>query len=343
MKQLTSRLLTAGVAGALVLGSAGMASATSAAVANRLAGTDRYVTARAIGSATFTASTVAILAGGESFADALPAAYLSGAEAAPLFLTPASGLPTGLVTTLNDLKVDGVQIVGGTSAVSANVVTQLEAAGFAVERLSGANRYETARKVAELLPPQAVGTFGAGKAAIVVSGDTFPDALAAGPISASQGLPILLTNPAGLHDQAKAALQSLGIKQVLIVGGTGAVSASSEAQIKALGIATRRIAGPTRQATAVAVAEVERGELSYPLTRVELARGDSFADALAGGTRGGKVFAPILLTAGATLGAEARGFIKANTPTIAFVDVLGGTGAVSDAVAADAVAAAKGN
>jgi putative cell wall-binding protein len=335
-------LLVAGLAGALLLASPGVAGATSDAVANRLAGTDRYITARAIGTATFTESTVAILAGGESFADALPAAYMSGAEQAPLFLTPPGGLPAGLVNTLNGMKVDGIQIVGGTSAVSAKVVTELENAGFAVERLAGNNRYETSRKIAELFPPQTVGSFSAGKAAIVVSGESFPDALSAGPLAASNNFPILLTNPGGLHDQTKAALQSLGIKQVLIVGGTGAVSASSEAQIKALGIAVRRIAGASRQATSALVAEVARGELSYPLTRVELARGDSFADALAGGTRGGKVFAPVLLTAGATLGADARNFIKANTATINVVDVLGGTGGVPDAVANDAVAAAKG-
>jgi lactocepin len=336
--------LAGALAGALVLGVAGTASATGDAVANRLAGPDRYVTARAIATSAFTApKTVALLAGGESFADALPAAYLSGAEDSPLFLTPPGGLPAGLLNTLDDLKIDGIQVIGGSAAVSANVVKQLEAHGLSVERLSGNDRYETARKVAELLPPQAVGDFGGGKAAIVVSGASFPDALAAGPMSSSQGLPIILTNPQGLHNQAKAALQSLAIKQVLIVGGTGAVSKSSEDQIKALGITTRRIAGATRQATAALMAEVTRGELQYPLDRVELARGDSYADALAGGTRGGKVFAPILLTSGTTLGAEARDFIKANTATIKTIDVLGGTGAVSDAVVADAVAAAKGN
>jgi putative cell wall-binding protein len=336
-------LLAAGLAGALLVGTAGAASATTDAGPNRLAGADRYVTARAIATATFTTSTVAILAGGESFPDALSAAYLSGAEAAPLLLTARASVPAGVIDTLNAMKVDGVQIVGGTSAVSENVVTQLKAAGFAVERLAGNDRYETSRKVAELLPKEAVGKFGAGPAAIVVTGESFPDALSAGPLSASQGMPIILTNSAGLHNQAKAALQSLGIKQVLIVGGTGAVSTASETQIKALGITTRRVAGASRQATAVAAAQVAVGELNYPLTRVELARGDSFADALAGGTRGGKVFAPILLTSDATVGADARKYIKDNTATIKFVDVLGGTGAISDAVAADAVAAAKGN
>ena len=335
-------LIAAALAAAVLAGAAAPAGATADAVANRLSGADRYVTARAIATSTFTSSTVAILVGGESFADALPAAYLSGAEQAPLLLTPAAALPAGLLNTLDALKVDGVQVVGGTSSVSAHVVSQLEAAGLSVERLAGANRYETARKVAELLPIEAVGKFGAGAAAIVVTGESFPDALAAGPLSASQGLPILLTNSAGLHDQAKAALQSLGIKQVLIIGGTGAVSTSSENQIKALGIAVRRIAGASRQATAVAAAEVAVGELSYPLTNVELARGDSFADALAGGTRGGKVFAPVLLTAGTTLGTDARAFIKKYTGTIKTIDVLGGTGGISAAVANDAVAAAKG-
>jgi putative cell wall-binding protein len=337
-------VIAAAIAGALLLGSAGVASATEDAVANRLAGPDRYVTARAISTSTFSApETVAIIAGGESYADALPAAYLAGAEDSPMFLTPPGALPAGLLDTLDDLKVEGVQIVGGTSAVSEHVVSQLEDHGLAVDRLAGTDRYETARKIAELLPPEAVGTFGAGRAAIVVSGESFADALAAGPLSASNGFPILLTNPGGLHNQAVAALKSLAIKQVLIVGGTGAVSTSGEDQIKALGIAVRRVAGASRQATAVAVAEVARGELQYPLDRVELARGDGFVDALVGGVRGGKVLAPVLLTAGDALGSDARDFIKANTATVKFVDVLGGSGAVSAAVAADAVAAAKGN
>ena len=50
-------------------------------------------------------------------------------------------------------------------------------------------------------------------------------------------MPIILTNGAGLHSEAKASLQNLGIKQVLVVGGTGAVSVASIQQIQALGIA----------------------------------------------------------------------------------------------------------
>jgi putative cell wall-binding protein len=335
-------LIAAGMAGVLVLGTSSMAGATAGAAANRLAGADRYATARAIATNTFTQATVAIIASGVAYPDALSAAYLSGAEQAPVLLTQPDKLTAGITDTLKALNVKGVQIVGGTSAVSGKVATDLQAAGYTVDRLAGINRYETSRKIAELLPKESVGKYGAGSAAIVVTGEAFPDALSAGPMSASQGVPIVLTNTAGLHDQAKAALTDLGIQQVIILGGTSAVSAESEKQITDMGIAVKRVAGVNRQATAAAMAELERADLNYPLTKVELARGDDFADALAGGARGGHVFAPILLTAVSTLGSDARAFISANNATISAVDVLGGTSAVSDAVANDAVAAAQG-
>lgn len=337
-------LLAAGLAGALLLGSAGIAGATADARANRLFGADRFVTARTIASNTFARSTVALLAGGQgsAWADALSASYLSGAYQAPVLLTPQNALPAGLIQTLQDMTVEGVQIVGGPTAVSDNVMRELEAAGFTVERLSGNTRYETSRKIAELLPKETVGTFGSGQAAIITTGEGYADALAASPISGSQKMPILLTGRASLHAEARAALTSLGIRQALIVGGPDAVTTAVEDQIKAMGLATQRIAGGTRAETAIRLAEVAKGELSYPMSRVLLARGDDPWDALAGGARGAQLFGPILLATSQTaLGAQTRAFIKANTATIGTVDVLGGTQAISDAVANDAVAAAR--
>ncbi|HVM52903.1 MAG TPA: cell wall-binding repeat-containing protein [Acidimicrobiales bacterium] len=331
------------VAAALVAGT-GTAGATADATGNRLAGPDRFSTARVVAEQTFPdGATVALLASGRSFADALAASYLSGAGQLPLLLTEPHGLPADLTDTLRALNVEGVLVLGGTAAVNESVVDQLESEGFDVDRLAGDDRYETARRIAELLPQDAVGSFGAGRAAIVATGEAFPDALAAGPLSASQGMPILLTEGGALNAHAQAALESLDIEQVLIAGGPAAVSDAVVDAIEAMGIAVRRVAGASRQATAAALAEVARGELSYPTERVLLARGDSFADALAGGTRGGHLFAPILLiSAAGTLGVDARSFISDNAGTIATVDALGGTAAVSDATLNDAVAAARG-
>src|SRR5207237_4081610 len=126
------------------------------------------------------------------------------------------------------------------------------------------NRYDTAKDVAESGGPGVVGTTGgplppAAKTAIVVSGETFPDALSAGPASFAGKLPILLTTAASLSPEAKEALTDLAIKAVLIVGGTASVSTATEKQISDMGITVTRLSGTNRSDTAGTVPDSELG------------------------------------------------------------------------------------
>ena len=74
---------------------------------------------------------------------------------------------------------------------------------------------------------------------------------------------------------------------------------------------------------------------------MNLARGDGFADALAGGPHGGEERAPILLTASVDdLTTATRDFLRSRAGTISSIDVLGDTTAVSDAVVEQARTAA---
>lgn len=318
------------------------AGATADATATRIAGADRYATAQQIATSAFTEATVAVIASGTSFADALSASYFSGASLAPVLLTAQDQLSPGVLDTLAALGVTGIVVVGGESSVSTAAVGELEAAGYTVDRFAGVDRYETARKMAELLPASFVGTYGAGPAAIVVTGESFPDALSAGPMSASQRFPILLTTAGSLHPEARSALASLGIAQVIVVGGDDAVSAAVIDEIEAIGIVVERVAGATRQATAAAVAQLEQDAFDFPVDRVLLSRGDVFADALAGGSLGGQVLAPVLLTDSLTsLGESSRAFIADHAATIAEVSILGGSSAVADETADAALAAAR--
>lgn len=339
-------LVAAGLAGALLFGTAGIAGATADATANRLQGPDRYATAANVARATFTdGSTVAYLANGASPADAIAASFASGLERAPVLLVEQNSVPATVLAALEEMDVEGVILVGGPTALGPQVATQLENAGYAVERLSGANRFDTARLIAARYPKEVVGKFGAGAAAFVTRGDTFADALAAGPLSAAHGMPIFLSDAGALNAETKEALTSLEIKQVVLLGGTGVLSQAVEDEIKAMGIAVRREFGFTRQETAVILARIAFGELKFPATRVLLARGDAahFADALAGASRGGQVFAPLLLTTGTqTVGPVTRAFLAENAATIQTIDVLGGTGAISVGAAEAAVASARG-
>ena len=308
----------------------------------RLAGTDRFSTAAAIATSSFTTSDTVIVASGRNFPDALAGNFLAGFKAAPILLVNTTSVPTATSNALTTLAAKNVIILGGTSAVSASVQATL-AAKYSVTRVAGSNRYATAKAIAETTGVT-IGTIGGVKTAVLASGLNFADALSAGPLGYGKQLPIEITDPAVLSADTKAAFTSLGIKNVIIVGGTAAVSAAVEAEVKALngGTTTTRLAGTTRQLTAVAIANFEASN-GFSASHVNLARGDDFADALAGGPHAGKELASILLTdSPAVLGAAATAYLTAHSNTLTSGNIFGGTAAVSDAVKTAGETAAKG-
>jgi putative cell wall-binding protein len=316
----------------------------------RLQGTDRYDTARDVAAKTFGTSDAVVLASGENYPDALAASFAAGVPGVPILLTKKESLPAPTQTALTALKATKVTIAGGTGAISTAVEQDLKSKGLSVTRVAGDNRYATAVALAKSGGPTAVGKTGgpvpaAVPTAIVVSGEpgVFADALAAGPAAFASKLPVLLTPQAGLAPETKTFLKDAdyGIKAVLIVGGTTVVSQSVEDEIKALGITVTRIAGANRSETATKVADYEIASLAFVKTHVDLARGDAFADALAAAAHSGKAKAPLLLTQDSTtLGAATKTWLGAHKADLKDGHIMGGTGAVSDAVEKEAETAA---
>lgn len=340
-----SRVRRLPVAAAIVsaLLTAGTAEATVAARSTRFGGDDRFETVRLVAEATYDDAPVALLASGLSHGDAITASYVSGGLRAPVLLTAPHRLPDGTLDTLERLGTSRVVVVGGPGAVSDSVLAELEDAGMTTSRIFGESRYHTARKLAGTFSSSTIGEVDGQRAAVVVTGEGFADALSVAPISSSRGVPILLTPRASLHVEAEAALRELDIERVVVVGGEGAVGPGVIDRIRTLGVSVRRIEGASRLLTAIAVAEFASGELGYPMNRILLARADDYADALAGGTRGGRLLAPVLLVATEDLlGDDLRSYIRAQFDTLSEIDVLGGPGVISQAVADDAVAAARG-
>jgi putative cell wall-binding protein len=319
------------------------ASATASFAFTRFAGTDRYDTARLV-SDTFPAGDVVVIASGTTYADALAGTYAAGLVAAPILLTGRDELPAATTTALTKLGATKALIIGGTAAVGAGPEAALKARGMTTTRIAGTTRYETSKAVAESGGASAVGKTGAASlaTAVVASGESFPDALSAGPMGYASHLPIVLTTSAALSPEARAALSDLSIRSVLVVGGTAAVSTATEAAITTMGITVTRLAGSDRTETATKVADHELANLGFANTHVDLARGDDFADALAGAAHSGKVKAPALLTTNATtLGAATKAWLTAHAATLTTGHIDGGTGAVSAAVEAEATGAAK--
>jgi len=318
----------------------------------RLAGQTRYGTAGAIADAydqeTGGADT-AIIANGRNFPDALAASGLARALDAPILLVePPAGadeVPLETASALDELGVSEVVIVGGTAAVSNEVEAALEEQVGSARRVAGDLREDTAAEIAA-----EIGTAGSHDGlvtAIIATGDNYPDALAGGPIAyhgdGTNPFPILLTRGSDVPAATEAALEDLGVEQVIILGGTAAVPPAAVAELTAMtGNDPIVLAGNLREDTAVEVADFAVDELGFDLTTALIADGRVHfpsPDALSGGPLGGITESPILLTTPTELPAPTEAWLEANE--LEQLIALGGTAAV-DADTLEAACGAAG-
>lgn len=311
----------------------------------RVEGDTRFHTAAEIATLTFDeTTTTAHLVEAAAFPDALAASFGAGIMQGPILLVPSDDTDPDSPTsqTLRELEVDRVVIVGGEAAISRDVERDFAQRGYDTSRLSGANRYETAAAVAAFYGRQHVGTVLGQRTALLTGGDTFADALAAGPIAARVHLPLLLTPATQAHPAVDAALADLDIERLILVGGESAIAGSVQQHYEDVGYTVERWAGENRMDTARVVADHAVQRLGFEHDLALLARGDDFPDALAAGPHGGVFAAPILLSASAdVLSPTTREWFVAACPEVEAVRAIGGRDAVSTQVLAEAVEAAE--
>jgi glucose/arabinose dehydrogenase/putative cell wall-binding protein len=297
----------------------------SAATPNvfRLAGADRYATAAAVSAATSVPGVpVAYVATGADFADALAGGAAAAHGGGPLLLVTRTSIPGSTASELARLDPGRIVVLGGTGAVSSDVMTQLGAyTSGTVTRLAGADRYATAAAIS-------AATFTPGvPAAFVATGATFADALAGVPAAAHFDGPLLLTRAGSLPSATTNELNRLNPQRIFVLGGTGAIS---NAVASALGAytdgAVTRLAGADRYATAAAVAAATWARANS----VYVATGLNFPDGLAGGAAAGRGGVPLLLVRTNDVPSVTGQAVIRLHPTR--IVILGGTGAVSDAV-----------
>lgn len=281
-----------------------------------------------------------VIATGRNWPDALGGTSLAGALDGPVLLVDTNSVPAGLVDEIDRLGATKAVILGGEAAVGTAVEAALKAklgtgTGI-VTRIAGANRYETADKVAVRVITELGGSYDG--TAFVATGANFPDALASAPLAAAQRWPLYLANPTiGLSATTKAAMA--GVTSVLILGGEAVVTPTTETYLKNTYGASSvdRLAGDDRYATAVEVASYGVNVVGHAWDGVGVTTGVNFPDALAGGVLQGKTGSVMLLTTPAALHADTSSVLAAHKAQITTVTFFGGTSAVTQAVR-DAVA-----
>jgi putative cell wall-binding protein/surface antigen len=300
-----------------------------------IAGSNRYETAAKVSAAAFDSAESVVLVTGENWPDALGGAALAGATDAPILLTRTASLPGETLAEIRRLQARSVVILGGTGAVSTAVEQALvaELGPGTVTRIGGADRYETSARVARAARA-ALGD-GYGGECFVATGASFPDALAASPLSAAEGWPLVLTPPDGLTGSARGAMEAMGVSRAVVLGGTGVVGTPVEDALRTwLGDgAVERIAGADRYETAAKIADRAVAE-GLQWEGAAIAVGTDFPDALAGGVLQGRSRSVLLLTQGTKLADAVRARLASDCAEVRSLRYLGGNSAVSCAVKA---------
>jgi putative cell wall-binding protein len=314
--------------------------------------------------------------------DALSPATLGAIAEEGITKVYVVGGPLAVSTAVVDrLRSTRVVACGGAAALPGSVDIE-------VTRIGGATQYDTAAKIAETVPAAQVGaaafpgayagtnssggegrdnaTAGIASAApssttamptaVVATGKGFQDAQVASAMAYAERFPILLTTPTSLSSEAMSAIETLGIRQVIVIGGPLAVSNGVVTSLEGLGVSVLRVAGQSCSGTSVELAELETagsgGGLGWTGTgALTVARGNGFTDGVAGAVvaaDGPSVAAPepLVLTLGPTsVGTALTVFLHAAGTTgiggvrVTHFTILGGPLAITpttlDAMAAD--------
>jgi len=291
-----------------------------------LSGQTRYDTSARISNAGWhndLAQTV-VLGRGDVPIDALTGSVLAAQKGAPILLTESAKLTAPIAKELSRLKPQTIYILGGESAISAEVETTLAAIYPKVIRLKGASRYDTARVVGN----EIASTQSMSEIFIASGSETSPDALAIAPVAGMKKVPILLQSGSKLRNETKLFIQQHSIKKVTLIGGELALPKELVSQLKDLGIATeniQRVSGKDRYLTATAIA-------SKYFTNPDglfFARGDQIVDALSGSSLASKWNQPILLTKSTSVPQNVQLYIKQVNPAPS-VNYLGGFMAINE-------------
>ncbi len=298
----------------------------------RIGGANRYDTAAKVSAATFKPGIdVVYVATGTNFPDALAGGPAAAYQGGALLLVTPTAIPAPTATELTRLAPKRIVVLGGVGAISTSVEVGLRMftsshLASSVTRVSGASRYDTAAKVSAAVFPTGV------PVVFVATGANFPDALGGGPAAALTDGPLLLVSLTSIPAATQAELTRLKPEFIVVLGGTGVISTTVRGAL----VAYTRLhssafvvpeSGSTRYDTAASVV----GDFFSPGVAVAyVATGTTFPDALAAGPAAGLEGSPIALVTPTSVPLATKTLLAGLKPHR--IVVLGGTGAISDAV-----------
>jgi putative cell wall-binding protein len=227
------------------------------------------------------------------------------------------------------LRAQAVSLPAGNAYIGVSMRARTAAEGVAytlaiyppATRIAGADRYATSAQISK------VGFASGVPVVYVANGANFPDALSGAPVAALRGGPVLLTSSTSLPAVTITELQRLNPESIVVLGGTSAVSAAVERQLRDFSPQVSRIAGGNRYDTS---ARISASYFDPNVPVVFVAAGGNFPDALSGAPAAAAGRGPVLLSAANGLPVEIKAELARLKPQK--IVLLGGTGSLGATV-----------
>ena len=246
----------------------------------------------------------AVLARDDRFPDALAGSPLTADG--PMLFTPSGGLTDAVRAELSRALPAGatVYLLGGTGALSTNVEAGVQALGLKPVRLAGADRIETAVRIAD-----EVRKLYGDKHTVVLARAWGPasdpdgtaawvDSVTGGAWAAKNQTPVLITTSDSLHPTVAAWIGNDKPRNTILLGGTAALS---DAVLKAVP-GGARVKGDDRAGTAAMVAKilwgVTNGTADRKFVVIDGFAGDGWRHGLAAAGLAADAAAPMLIAVG---------------------------------------------
>ncbi len=262
----------------------------------RLSGQTRLDTMEAVVNEGFESSDTVIVATAQSFPDALSASALAGAYGSPIVLTNKESLSEQAKRQIVRLGATKALVMGGSAALSDTVLSDLAAIGVDAERVAGQTRQLTSLESLDKVVSAMEAAGSHVDTVVLARADNAADSLSISPFSYAKNAPVVLVEGDKLlSDEAIAAIKASGATRIVAVGGEICVSDGVQAQLP--GLEFERWYGQTRYDTSLEIAKHEVDE-GLSLSRVCVATGVNFPDALAGGPLAGSCGGILVLTDG---------------------------------------------
>ncbi len=268
-------------------------------------------------------------------------------------IMPSQSMTYGRAAALspNRFVRNGYAFLGWSRSISAvaaqykdgQIVTNLTSSDGATVALYAVWRKEVVAKTSRTLAgntlfdtsaAQVKAAYSSSTKAILVGNNGWQDALSGAGLAGALDCPIVFTEKNALNGTTKTLLSDLGVKQVVVIGGTSVVSDRVLNELSRLGVSSVSIWGMRSYDTQMEVYSYGERRGLWGRDTVIVATGTGFADALSVAPVAFVKKAPIFLVDGSKeLIQRQKDALSAATKNGKFVQALViGTGAVSNSV-----------